>query len=374
MASPRPLSEVIEGAPQCGELPKEEQHLKKSACLALGSGVDRGGTNSRNAAAATYFWGDAPDEEGYFGAHGVRGTRRFYTSPRGVSLFTRSWLPAHLPPRAVICMIHGYGNDISWTFQSTAVFLAGSGFACFALDLPGHGLSQGLRAFVPDVDAVADDCLAFFDSPAVDRDDLRALPRFLYGESMGGALCLLMHLRRRGSAAWAGAVLVAPMCKISESIRPRWPVPQILTFLARFAPTLAVVPTADLVDKSVKVPEKRAVAGRNPLRYAGKPRLGTVVELLRVTDYIHSRLPEVTLPFIVLHGSADVVTDPSVSRTLYETAASGDKTIRIYEGMMHSLLFGEPDENIAVVRGHILGWLSGRCGGKIHPTHGEGDG
>jgi hypothetical protein len=50
-------------------------------------------------------------------------------------------------------MVHGYGNDISWTFQSTAVFLARSGFACFAADLPGHRRSHGLRAFVPDLDA-----------------------------------------------------------------------------------------------------------------------------------------------------------------------------------------------------------------------------
>uniref|UniRef100_A0A1D1YFY0 Monoglyceride lipase n=1 Tax=Anthurium amnicola TaxID=1678845 RepID=A0A1D1YFY0_9ARAE len=312
------------------------------------------------ATATTYFWGDSPDEEGYFAAHGVRGTTSFYTSPRGVSLFTRAWLPARSPPRAAVCMIHGYGNDTSWTFQATPVFLARSGFACFALDLPGHGLSHGLRAFVPDVDAIADDCLAFFDS-LLDDPVLHDLPRFLYGESMGGALCLLIHLR--GSRDWAGAVLVAPMCKISDGIRPRWPLPQILTFLAWFAPTLAVVPTADLVDKSVKLPEKRAVAGRNPMRYRGKPRLGTVVELLRVTDYIHSRLSDVALPFVVLHGSADAVTDPGVSRELYETAGSEDKSIRIYDGMMHSLLFGEPDENIAVVRGDILAWLNDRCSG-----------
>jgi hypothetical protein len=49
-------------------------------------------------------------------------------------------------------MVHGYGNDISWTFQSTAVFLARSGFACFTADLPGHHRSHGLSAFVLDLD------------------------------------------------------------------------------------------------------------------------------------------------------------------------------------------------------------------------------
>lgn len=97
------------------------------------------------------------------------------------------------------------------------------------------------------------------------------------------------------------------------------------------------------------------------MRYNGKPRLGTVAELLRVADYVSSRLRDVRIPFIVLHGSADVVTDPNVSRELYDTAKSEDKTIKIYDGMMHSLLFGETDENVEIVRNDILSWLNDRC-------------
>lgn len=111
----------------------------------------------------------------------------------------------------------------------------------------------------------------------------------------------------------------------------------------------------------MKVPEKKIIGGMNPMRYRGKPRLGTVVELLRVTDYVSNRLSDVTLQFIVLHGSADVVTDPAISRELYEKAKSDDKSIKIYDGMMHSLLFGETDENVEIVRGDILKWLNDRC-------------
>ncbi|XP_020095144.1 caffeoylshikimate esterase [Ananas comosus] len=314
------------------------------------------------------FWGSEPEEEeDYYAAHGVRGSKSFYEVPDGgPTLFTRSWRPlSSAAPRALIFMIHGYGNDISWTFQSTAVFLARSGFACFAADLPGHGRSHGLRAFVPDLDSTLFHLLSFFRSVRRDQDQDQdqdrggALPCFLFGESMGAALCLLLHLRTPRDE-WAGAVLVAPMCKISDRIRPRWPLPQILTFLARFAPTLPLVPTADLLEKSVKVPRKRLVAAANPMRYNGKPRLGTVVELLRVTDHLGARLPEVTLPFLVVHGSADEVTDPDVSRALYEAARSDDKTIRIYDGMLHSLLFGEPDDNVDLVRKDILAWLNER--------------
>ncbi|KAK2969851.1 hypothetical protein RJ640_030160 [Escallonia rubra] len=307
-----------------------------------------------------HYWGNTTEED-YYKTQNIRSTKSFYTSPRGLSLFTRSWLPlpTTIPPRGLICMVHGYGNDISWTFQATPIFLAQHGFACFALDLQGHGQSQGLKAYVPNVNDVISDIVSFFNSILTQNPDYQNLPKFLFGESMGGAICLLIHFQN--PRLFSGAILIAPMCKISDKVKPRWPIPEILTFVSRFAPTLPIVPTADLVDKSVKVHQKKLIAGMNPMRYRGKPRLGTVVELLRVTDYVSNRLCEVSLPFIVLHGSADVVTDPDVSRELFEKAKSDDKSIKIYDGMMHSLLFGETDENVEIVRGDILAWLNDHC-------------
>ncbi|XP_021902175.1 caffeoylshikimate esterase [Carica papaya] len=304
-----------------------------------------------------HYWGNMPEEE-YYKLKGIEGSKSFYTSPRGLSLFTRSWLPISSSPRGLLFMVHGYGNDMNWTFQSTAIFLAQMGFACFALDMEGHGQSQGLRCYVPNIDLVVQDYLSFF-NVTKQNPRFHGLPCFLYGESMGGAICLLIHFA--DPKGFNGAILVAPMCKISDNVKPRWPIPQVLTFIARFLPTLAIVPTEDLLYKSIKVESKKQIGEMNPLRYRGKPRLGTVVELLRVTDFLGRRLCDVEIPFLVLHGSADVVTDPNVSRALYENAKSQAKSIKIYEGMMHSLLFGETDENIEIVRGDILNWLNDRC-------------
>ncbi|XP_050230134.1 caffeoylshikimate esterase [Mercurialis annua] len=306
-----------------------------------------------------HFWGKTPEKE-YYTQQGIKSSNSLYTSPRGLKLFTRSWLPLPpSPPRGIICMVHGYGNDISWTFQSTAIFLAQNGFACFAVDIEGHGRSQGLKAYVPNVNLVVQDCTSFFKSIKNSDPQINGLPSFLYGESMGGAICLLIHLENPND--FTGAILAAPMCKISDKIKPRWPIPQVLTLIAKFLPTLPIVPTPDVLSKSIKVEEKKRIGEMNPMRYREKPRLGTVVELLRVTEYLAGKLGEIRVPFIVLHGSDDEVTDPAVSRALYEEAKSSDKTIKIYEGMMHSLLFGETDENIEIVRGDIISWLNDRC-------------
>lgn len=45
-----------------------------------------------------------------------------------------------------------------------------------------------------------------------ENPEFHSLPSFLFGQSMGGAVALKMHLKQPN--AWTGAVLVAPMCKV----------------------------------------------------------------------------------------------------------------------------------------------------------------
>ena len=62
----------------------------------------------------------------------------------------------------------------------------------------------------------------------------------------------------------------------------------------------------------------------------------------------------------MLHGEADIVTDPSISKALYNSALSFDKEMKLYPGMWHGLTSGEPDENIEKVFQDIVEWLDSR--------------
>lgn len=66
---------------------------------------------------------------------------------------------------------------------------------------------------------------------------------------------------------------------------------------------------------------------------------------------------QVSLPLLILHGECDKVTDPSVSKALYEMASSSDKKLNIYKDGFHALLEGEPDETIIRVFDDIIAWL-----------------
>ena len=46
------------------------------------------------------------------------------------------------------------------------------------------------------------------------KEEYKDKARFLLGESMGGVVALRVH--RKQPSDWNGAILVAPMCKVSD--------------------------------------------------------------------------------------------------------------------------------------------------------------
>lgn len=176
-------------------------------------------------------------------------------------------------------------------------------------------------------------------------------------------MALLTH--KKDPSFWHGAILVAPMCKISEKVKPHPMVISLLTKVEDVIPRWKIVPTKDVIDSAFKDPAKREEVRGNKLIYQEKPRLKTALEMLRTSMHLEESLHEVTLPFLVLHGEADIVTDPEISKALYEQASSRDKTIKLYPGMWHGLTYGEPEENIEIVFSDIISWLDKRNGENI---------
>lgn len=89
-------------------------------------------------------------------------------------------------------------------------------------------------------------------------------------------------------------------------------------------------------------------------------RLQTAMELFTVTTNIEKRLKDVTIPFLIVHGEDDKVTDPMTSKLLYENASSTDKTFKLYPGMWHALTYGEFPENTDIVFADIISWINER--------------
>ena len=85
-----------------------------------------------------------------------------------------------------------------------------------------------------------------------------------------------------------------------------------------------------------------------------------VAEMVRADERLKRDFPLITLPVLIVHGTADKVTLPSGSQRFYDTAGSRDKTLKLYEGHVHDLL---NDLDRELVMADIVGWISQRIGG-----------
>uniref|UniRef100_A0A453KFP6 Serine aminopeptidase S33 domain-containing protein n=1 Tax=Aegilops tauschii subsp. strangulata TaxID=200361 RepID=A0A453KFP6_AEGTS len=157
----------------------------------------------------------------------------------------------------------------------------------------------------------------------------------------------------------------AGVFQIADEMRPHPVVVSVLKLMTNIIPTWKIVPTTDVIDAAYRMQEKRDEIRNNPHCYQGKPRLKTAYELLKVSLNLENNvLSKVSLPFLIVHGGDDKVTDPSVSDLLYRSAVSQDKKLNLYPGMWHALTSGESPENIHTVFQDIIAWLDQRSSPK----------
>ncbi|KAL6190322.1 hypothetical protein ACLB2K_036720 [Fragaria x ananassa] len=289
----------------------------------------------------------------------IRTEEWYGRNSRGMEIFCKCWLPKPVDQvKAALCFCHGYGSTCTFFFEGIARRIAQSGYAVYAVDYPGFGLSEGLHGYISDFDELVDDVIEQFTS-IKGRSEVKGLPFFIMGESMGGAVALKIHLKEPDK--WDGVILVAPMCKIADDVMPPAIVLKLLAFMSEVLPQAKLFPQKDITHLSYREPEKRKTAGYNVISYKDQMRSRTAVELLKATSDIEMHLDKVSSPLLILHGEADTVTDPLVSQLLYEKASSKDKTLKLYQDAYHCILQGEPDDTIFTVLDDIVTWLDSRC-------------
>ncbi|GLJ09222.1 hypothetical protein SUGI_0104100 [Cryptomeria japonica] len=296
---------------------------------------------------------------------GVKTNESYETNSRGLEIFSKSWLPESIPVKGIVCFCHGYGDTCTFFFEGIAKKIAASGYGVFSMDYPGFGLSEGLHGYIPNFDELVDDVIEHF-SKVKAQSDFKDVPCFLFGQSMGGAVALKVHLKQ--PREWDGTILVAPMCKIAEDVTPPKPVLQVLGLLSRILPKQKLFPQKDISELAFRELKKRNMAVYNVIAYKDQMRLMTAMELLKTTAEIETQLEKVSSPLLILHGDADQVTDPSVSKSLYEKSNSLDKTLKLYREGYHCILEGEPDERIYEVFDDMISWLEAHCRSRVLNT------
>eukprot|EP00267_Zea_mays_P023232 XP_008648701.1 caffeoylshikimate esterase isoform X4 [Zea mays] len=238
----------------------------------------------------------------------IKYDEEYVLNARGMNLFTCQWRPLNSEPKALIFLCHGYAMECSISMRGTGTRLAQAGFVVHGMDYEGHGKSSGLQGYINSFDDIVVDCSKYFAS-VCEKEEYKKQKRFLLGESMGGAIVLMLH--RKEPTFWDGAILVAPMCKILDDMKPHPIMMSILSKLSNVIPTWRIIPNEDIIDRAIKCEERREEVRNNHYCYKGKPRVKTGHEIFMASLDIESNLDKVTLPFIIVHGGDDAVTDPT---------------------------------------------------------------
>jgi alpha-beta hydrolase superfamily lysophospholipase len=83
--------------------------------------------------------------------------------------------------------------------------------------------------------------------------------------------------------------------------------------------------------------------------------------MVRAAERLKQSFASITLPVLILHGTADKATRPAGSQFFYDTTGSSDKTLKLYEGYFHDPL---NDVGKEAVMADITAWIGARLSAK----------
>lgn len=271
-------------------------------------------------------------EENFIGRHGTR-------------LQMRSWRPD--APRAVVVICHGV-NSHSGQYLWAGDLLARAGFSVYAYDHRGRGRSEGPRFYIDDIADYTED-LGTFIALAKSRED--GLKVFLLGHSAGGVVSCTWALDHQSEIAGF----------ICESFAFQVPAPApvlaLVRLLANITPKLPVLKLK--MKDFTRDPSALAALEADPLTRGEVQPARTVAALLAATDRMRREFADISVPLLVMHGTADRATVPAGSQFFFDHAGSRDKTLKLYDAHFHDLL---NDLGKQVVMADIVAWIEARLG------------
>jgi acylglycerol lipase len=272
-----------------------------------------------------------------------------FTGLNDVTIFTQSWLPDDTP-RAIVILAHGIGEH-SGRYAHVAAYLAAHGYAVYALDHRGHGRSGGPRVQVGDFDEFVADLRTYFEQVRAAHPDF---PIFLYGHSMGSLIALLFAFRYQDD--------LAGLITSGTAFRPvgfhTALIPLVKTASA-LTPNVRLIP---LDPRGVSRDPAVVQAYRDdPLVSHSRMPFEMLGALARAIQSCEASLPDLRLPYLVLHGGADPMTHVSATDIIRRSSGAPDTTIKVYDGLLHEI-HNEPEQGDVLA--DVVAWLDAHTPGS----------
>lgn len=261
----------------------------------------------------------------------------------GVQLYFQAWLPSERPARAVLVNLHGLG-DHSGLYPSLGSYFPSRGTAVYAFDMRGNGRSPGQRAYIRSWDEYLGDLDAYLTRV---REWERDLPLFLLGNSLGGLVVLEYALHH--PTELAGVIAAAtPLGEVGVARA----LMTLGRLLSRAAPRFSLNVGMDLTGLARDPAVVAALVGDPLFHRRGTARLST--ELTAAIERVQHGAASLSVPLLMLHGSADRMVPPEGSRRFFAKLRYPDREFREYPGAYHALF---ADLNQKEVLGDMERWI-----------------
>ncbi len=265
---------------------------------------------------------------------------------RDIEIYYQGWIPDG-EVKAVLFIVHGVGEYVG-RYTNIINHFVPLGYAIYGVDHIGHGKSGGEREMVERFEDYTDTLTIFLKMVA---DWQPGKPIIIYGHSMGGLITSYYLIDHQ--ADFKAAVISAAAVKVPDNFNAF-----TITagkILSKIAPRFGVIG----LDTSYLSHDKSVVEAANADSqvFHGKMPVRLSLEMLKGMTRLANELQKITLPVFIMHGSGDKIVDPSGSQMLYDGIGSKDKTLKIYEGLYHTI-HDEPERELMFK--DLEDWLQSR--------------
>jgi len=275
-------------------------------------------------------------------AEGTVAREGVIASADGTKLAYRAWPKAGAT--ISLAVVHGLGEH-SRRYERFAMGMARHGVATFAVDLRGHGKSEGRRGHVDSWSQWTDDVAAFVAHvEGIARSEVVPV-----GHSFGGAAVLSAVIARKLPQA-RRFVLSSPALRLKAAV-PGWKL-ALGKATSVFLPTLTLDNEVDPKTLS-RIPEVVEAYRTDPLVHS-KISSRLYGEWGAACKEIFERAGEIKVPFLIIAGTDDRLIDPAGSKELHRQSEKVSM-LRIFDGRYHEPFNDVDSEEIFAV---IAEWLS----------------
>ena len=249
-----------------------------------------------------------------------------------------------ISPKAVLFLVHGMGEH-ALRYAHVAEYLKNVNIITVAIDLRGHGRSQGKRGHMPSYELMMQDLKIAIDCI---KDSYRKTPLIIYGHSMGGNLILNFLLRNQEGVS--AAIATGPYLRLGFE-PPKWKV-LLAKLSANIYPGLSQ-PTELEQEALSRTPQVIAEYQNDPLVH-DKITASFFVNIHQAGIDAINRASEIDVPLLIMHGAKDRLTSPQGTKEFHANAKDNVR-LHIWDELFHEI-HNEPEKS--EVFKMILEWLN----------------